>query len=314
MELESRKSRLLGIYVRGIAMGAADVVPGVSGGTIAFITGIYDELIDSIKGISPRILMTWKNDGLQAAWQQVNGNFLLVLVLGIATSILSLSRLISYLLEAYPLLVWSFFFGLIVASSLHMIKQIKQWDWVLVLIVALGCCIAIGITQLKPAALNPQWYTYALAGSIAICAMILPGISGSFILLLMGMYSHILNAVRQFDWLALGATALGAGIGILCFSHVLSWLLHRYHDRILALLTGFLLGSLNVVWPWKYAISFYQNSQGEELPLQQANVFPWDYFSVSGVSPSTLHCIILAICGFSVVLLLEKVAAKGKKI
>lgn len=300
------KPTTLGIYIRGVAMGAADVVPGVSGGTVAFITGIYEPLLDAISSINPAALVVLVKQGPKACWQHINGTFLLALMLGIFTSILSLAQLISYLLDHQPLLLWSFFFGLIAASSLHMAKQVKQWQGLTILALLLGVMIAWLITEIKPSELTPSLLFYFLAGAIAICAMILPGISGSFILVLMGMYHHVLEAIKGFEWLTLLSFSAGCGIGLLSFSHLLSWLFRRYHDITLALLTGFLIGSLNLVWPWKQTLSYYLNSKGESLALVQQNVLPWHYFDLVGKPAQGVYGLLLIIAGLVLVFLLEK--------
>lgn len=291
-------------------MGAADVVPGVSGGTVAFITGIYEELLNSIKSCNPAALAVLFKEGPKAFWAHINGAFLLALVLGILTSILSLARVISLALENYPLLVWSFFFGLILASSWHMAKQVKQWHWKTVLALIVGVGVAYGVAELKPSELPPQLGLVFLSGCVAICAMILPGISGSFILLLLGMYSHVLGAIKSFDFLLLAAFAGGCAVGLLSFSHLLSWLLARFHDAAMTLLTGFLLGSLYLIWPWKQALSFYENSKGEQMVLTQQNVLPGSYLELVGQSPETATCAFLMALGIISVLILEKIGAK----
>ncbi|WP_235015273.1 DUF368 domain-containing protein [Oceanicoccus sp. KOV_DT_Chl] len=302
----AEKPSAFGVFIRGVAMGAADVVPGVSGGTVAFITGIYEQLLDAIKSINPTALMVLVKQGPKACWHYINGGFLLALLLGVFTSIVSLARVISYLLDHQPLLLWAFFFGLIAASSLHMGRQIKQWQPLTVGVLLLGGLIACFITEIKPSELTPSLLLYFLAGAIAICAMILPGISGSFILVLMGMYQHVLAAVKSFDWLTLMVFAAGCGIGLLSFAHFLSWLFRRFHDLTLALLTGFLIGSLNLVWPWKQTLSYYQNSKGESLALTQQNVLPWHYSELVGVPAQGVYCFMLMLVGLLLVILLEK--------
>ncbi|ARN72746.1 DUF368 domain-containing protein [Oceanicoccus sagamiensis] len=310
MTESNNKQRLLGVYCRGIAMGAADVVPGVSGGTVAFITGIYEELLRSIQSVNITALKLLFNQGPQAAWQHINGTFLLVLMLGILTSVASLARGISYLLDHHPLLVWSFFFGLILASSIHMIKQLTAWRVTTVVAMVVGAIAAYTIGEMKPSELSPDLLIFFGAGAIAICAMILPGISGSFILVLMGMYGHVLVAVKDLQLITLAAFAAGCGIGLLSFSHLLSWLFKRFHNQTLGLLTGFLIGSLNLVWPWKQTLTYYQNRHGEQLALEQQNVLPSAYQSLAGVDPQTLFCLALMVFGVFLVFLLEKIGQK----
>jgi putative membrane protein len=239
------------IMLKGIGMGAADVVPGVSGGTIAFIVGIYEELLDSIKSIDGNSLKLLFTGKVAAFWKAINGNFLLSLVSGIAISIFSLAKLITYLLENQPVLIWSFFFGLVLASTLFVAKDIKKWDWKTVLGFIIGTIVAFYITVATPAETpNGLWFIF-LCGAIAICAMILPGISGSFILVLLGKYFYVMEAVKNLDIVIIIVFVCGAVIGITSFSRLLSYLLRRLHDITIAVLAGFMLGSLNKVWPWK---------------------------------------------------------------
>ncbi|MBK5202813.1 MAG: DUF368 domain-containing protein, partial [Prolixibacteraceae bacterium] len=243
------------ITLKGIGMGAADVVPGVSGGTIAFITGIYKELIDSIKSINISAIKLLLKGKIKLFWKAINGTFLLSIITGIGISIFSLARLMTFLLENYPVLIWSFFFGLIVASILYIAKEIKSWKAGTIISLMLGIITAYWITVISPAEANAtNWFIF-LSGSIAICAMILPGISGSFILVLLGMYKFILGAVSDLNISVLSLFIFGAFIGIVVFSNLLSWLLKKYYAVTMALLTGFMTGSLNKVWPWKEAIN-----------------------------------------------------------
>ncbi len=296
------------LYVKGMAMGAADVVPGVSGGTIAFLTGIYEELLDSIKSVGPGSVKILFSEGPKAFWAAVNGNFLLILMLGIATSIVSLARVITHLLATYPNLLWSFFFGLILVSSLYMAKQITRWSVSNILSLSFGAVAAYSITVLSPAEVEATSISLFLAGSIAICAMILPGISGSFILLLLGMYSHVMDAIKGFDVGVLAIFAAGCIAGLMVFSRFLSWLLSRYHEATMALLTGFMLGSLNKVWPWKHTLTWRMNSHGVEVPLTQENLMPFQYAEIVGQDHQLLYCVGLALFAIVFVLGIERVA------
>lgn len=239
------------LFVKGVAMGAADVVPGVSGGTIAFISGIYDELIDSIKGVNLAALATFHKQGPVACWKQINGTFLLVLLLGIFTSIFSLARLVSYLLQHHPVQVWSFFFGLILASVVYLFRQQPHWQVMQFSVFIAGVLAALFIAFSPPLAVTASPLVIFLSGMLAICAMILPGISGSFILLLIGVYPVIIKAVSELNLSVLGIFAAGAALGLIAFSRLLSWLLHRHRSITLSLLLGFLAGSLTIVWPWQ---------------------------------------------------------------
>lgn len=296
------------VYLKGIAMGAADIVPGVSGGTIAFISGIYEELIDSIGAIGPKTLRILFRQGIGPAWASINGTFLLTLMLGILTSVFTLSTLISSLLESHPQLLWSFFFGLIVISAIHIARQIRQWQSGEVIGIVLGTVVAYGITSIAPAQMPMNLLTVFFAGAIAICAMILPGISGSFILLLLGMYANILGAVKSLDILILLVFAAGCLSGLLGFTRFLSWLLHRHHGPALAVLTGFMVGSLNKVWPWKQTLVYTTNSHGDQIPLLQENLLPAQFLASTGLEPQLGLSLLMMVIGVGVVLVLEWVA------
>ena len=297
------------VYLKGVAMGAADVVPGVSGGTVAFITGIYEKLVESIKSIEPKAVRLLFKEGPAAFWNYINGTFLLVLALGIGTSIVTLARVITDLLENQPELLWSFFFGLILVSSIYAGRRIKVWGAVNIVVLLIGGVVGYLLTELAPARVEPDSLMLFVAGAIAICAMILPGISGSFILLMMGLYGHVIGAIKDFQLSVLGLFAAGAVTGLLGFSHLLSWLLKRHHDTTMALLTGFMVGSLNKVWPWKETIEYRVNSHGEQSPFLQQNVLPQQYLNIVGEDPKLLACILLMACAIGAVLVLEKWAS-----
>lgn len=254
-------------------MGAADVVPGVSGGTIAFITGIYEELINSIKNINLEAIRLFFSGRWKSFWKHVNGNFLLSVFAGIFISVLSLARALEYLLEHQPVLIWSFFFGLILASSYVVARKIKQWEYAKVVALVGGIGIAFYITSVTPATTTDARWFVLLSGGLASCAMILPGISGSFILLLLGKYTFALHAVNERILLDLLLLGVGAVVGLILFANLLSWLLRRYHDVTIALLVGFMIGSLNKIWPWKETIETIL-VEGEIRPLVEKNILP----------------------------------------
>lgn len=296
----------LWLFLKGVAMGAADVVPGVSGGTIAFVTGIYDKLLTSIGRVNLTAIKTLKDQGIKPAWEYVNGTFLLVLLTGIISAFLSLAKLVHYLMIHHPIFLWSFFFGLILASIVHVGKEIKDWNPGTIGLVALGTAFAAWVSLAAPTSVEPTPLVVFIAGSIAICAMILPGISGSFMLLLMGLYEPIMGAIKALD---LGIVALfgcGALMGLMMFSRVLSWLLHHYRSLTLALLTGFMVGSLAKVWPWKETLTTRVNSHGDTVPVQQSNILP-------EVGGELMYSILLMIAGAMLVLALEWVAKSGSK-
>ncbi|MFB6259020.1 MAG: DUF368 domain-containing protein [Flavobacteriales bacterium] len=238
-------------FLKGVAMGAADIVPGVSGGTIALITGVYQRLIASLDAIDHRLWGLFQDKGIRAVWRHIDGNFLLVLLLGILSSILSLAKFLHFLLKDHPILIWSFFFGLIAASIYFVGKRASKWSGGNIVSFLIGTGCALAITLLPPMATPDQDYIFFFAGLLAISAMILPGISGSFILVLLGAYQAVLGAIKELDLAILGFMAAGCGVGLLTFSKVLNWMFRRYHDLTIALMSGFLLGSLNKVWPWK---------------------------------------------------------------
>ncbi|MDH1441276.1 DUF368 domain-containing protein [Pseudomonas sp. GD03721] len=297
------------LYAKGLAMGAADVVPGVSGGTIAFISGIYDELLRSIARV-PEATLSLLRGRIRDAWQLANATFLLVLLCGIMTSILSFARLITYLMAQHPIPLWSFFFGLILVSTYVVGREIGRWNWTRVLSFVLGLAFAYWITVAAPMQWGSDLPTLFLAGAIAICAMILPGISGSFILLLLGLYSVVLGAVKELDLLVLAVFASGCLVGILSFARLLSWLLSRWRDLSLAFLTGLMLGSLNKVWPWKEVVSWRLDSKGEQVPLLESNLLPGQFADISGQDPQLLLAVVLAVGGIALVLGLEWLASR----
>ncbi len=279
-------------------MGAADVVPGVSGGTIAFIAGIYDELINSIKSINMHSLKLLFTGKIAAFWKAVNGNFLFALLLGIAISVFSLAKLITYLLLNEPVLVWSFFFGLVLASTWFVTKDIKGWNWKTVAGFVGGAVIAYYITVATPAETSTNLMFIFLCGAIAICAMILPGISGSFILVLLGKYFYVMEAVKTLDLVVLGVFAFGAALGITSFSRVLSYALKNFRNITLSVLSGFMLGSLNKVWPWKEVEKLV--SDDHEVMIEH-NIAP---------NTEVAEAIVLMLIGFILVYVLEKISAK----
>lgn len=280
------------LSVKGMCMGAADVVPGVSGGTIAFITGIYDELINSIKSINAASLKMFFTGKWGEFWKMINGKFLLFLLAGIGISVFSLAKIITWLLVAYPVLVWSFFFGLVLASTWFVGKDVKERNWKTGLGFLLGVALAFYITIATPAETPSHFLFIFLCGAIAICAMILPGISGSFILVLLGKYFFIMEAVKTLDLKVIAIFGIGACVGITSFSRLLSYALSHMRNITLAVLSGFMLGSLNKVWPWKETI------EGVEQNVAP-NAFVW-------------QAVCLALLGFVMVYGIEKISSKSE--
>lgn len=326
------------ISLKGVAMGAADAVPGVSGGTIAFISGIYEELVTTISNINFSLLKVWKQEGFYSFWNKLNANFLLALLSGILISFVSFMRLAKYLIENQPVLIWSFFFGLIIASIFYVGKQIKRWRLITFIAIVIGTITAFYITTLPSLGSNENPYFLFFAGALAICAMILPGISGSFILVILGAYKTLSDALHDFDFQRIALFAGGAIIGLLSFSRLLKWLFKNYENTTLALLTGFIIGSLNKIWPWKQTLSVYskelgvnqafsevselgtlavyqrsiQDYDGHKTAVEQS-IGPFTYQNINqGIDPQLMYAIIFMIIGFFTIFLLER-TAKLKK-
>lgn len=308
------------ITAKGLAMGAADVVPGVSGGTIAFISGIYEELITTIHNLDLGFFKIWKKEGFSKAWKHYNLSFLLALFSGVLISILSLAKLITWLLEFYPIAVWSFFFGLVIASILYVGKQISKWRLVVVLALIIATVLSYLVTIAEPIGSPDSIWFLFLAGFIAIIAMILPGISGAFILLLMGAYTTVIGIITQLTEgistldtnLILNSLGkilifgLGAIVGLKLFSKVLNWLFKHHKNLILAVLTGFMIGALNKIWPWKEVLQYRLNHAGEEVPFLERSILPQNFDG----NPQIILAVAFTIIGFLTIFLLERVAVK----
>ena len=287
-------------------MGAADAVPGVSGGTIAFISGIYEELVNTISNVKPSLFKTLFKDGVLAFWKAANGNFVVALLSGIIISYISFMKLAKYLLEQHPILIWSFFFGLIVASIYFVGKQVTKWNLSVIIALVFGACIAYYITLLPAMATNEHPLFLFFAGAIAICAMILPGISGSFILIVLGAYKTVSDAIHDIDIKKILVFALGAIVGLLSFSHALKWLFKHYKNITLALLTGFIFGSLNKVWPWKETLTWHTNAKGIKEPLLQQSTSPFAFKDDN----QFMLALTLMVVGFLTIFILERLGSK----
>lgn len=311
------------LFLKGVAMGAADVVPGVSGGTIAFVAGIYEELVETIDKLSFRFFKIWKRDGFKYAWREYNLSFLLTIFAGVAFSIVSLAKVITYLLATHPVVVWAFFFGLILASIVYIVKQMDKWtakEWLACILTAV---LAYLLTIVKPLGGADNMFFFFFAGFVGIIAMILPGVSGAFILLLIGAYIPVLGTLNDLtDALKVMDTSVifSAGImvaifilgmlsGIKVFSRILTWLFNHYKNVTFAVLTGFMIGSLNKIWPWKQVLEYRVNSKGEEVPFLEKSVWPMQY----GKEPFLLWAILFMLLGFIVIFGLEYFAARKRR-
>ena len=295
------------LYIKGMAMGAVDVVPGFSGGTVALITGIYEKLLASLAAI-PAALALFVRGRIKNAWQACNATFLLVVMLGVLTSVFTLAKAISYLMDTHPVPLWAFFFGLVLVS-VHLVgREVVSWSWNRMLGFVVGLALAVWITLAAPLQLAADPLTLFFAGAIAISAMILPGISGSFILVLLGLYPVVLGAVKNLDIAILAVFSAGCLLGLLSFSRLLSWMLAHVRDLTLATLTGIMLGSLGKVWPWKHTLTWQTNSRGESYPLLQENLMPAGYAQVSGQDPQVILALALAVLAVGMVLGIERLA------
>lgn len=294
------------IFLKGLGMGAADSVPGVSGGTIAFISGIYEELITTIGGINFSLVKIWRRGGFGMMWKKLNGNFLVALFLGVGVSIFSLMRLANYMLENHPILIWSFFFGLVLASIWFVFKAIKKWHLGTVIILLIAAVISYWLTTLSAGGSveHSVWFLF-LSGAIAVIAMILPGISGAFILVLLGAYQEITEAVTNFDIKKIIFVVAGMVIGLLSFSKVLKWLFDKYEALTLAALTGFIIGSLNKIWPWKKVLESKIINEKIHITAEKS-IMPTNFEG----DPKIVGALIFFFIGFLLILLLEFAAKK----
>jgi putative membrane protein len=301
------------ILLKGLCMGAADVVPGVSGGTIAFITGIYDEWLNSLKRCTPAVLLMIKREGIKKTWEYINGNFLVALFGGILISLKTFAALVLFAMDTYPILVWAFFSGLVAASIYLLIREQRGWGVVEIVGVLLGIVFILAVSYMAPSQLPAHGWILFLGGFVAICAMILPGISGSFILLLVGLYPVFLQAIHHLEIVKLLWFGAGCITGLVVFSRFLLWLLNSYHSQTLAVLIGFLIGSLSVTWPWKHALLTTVDSHGRTVVLQQENLNPLNYFAVTGNEPTIIWAIVWALIGVGLVAGVELTANWLKK-
>ncbi|MBK3516840.1 DUF368 domain-containing protein [Carboxylicivirga marina] len=246
----------INIAIKGAAMGAANVIPGVSGGTIALITGIFERLINAIKSFNGKAVQLLLKGELKAFAQHIDLYFLVALFSGVGIAVVTLAKLFEFLFDNYPIYIWAFFFGLVLASVYFVGKTVKKWNISSIISLVIGTGIAISFTVLTPANENDSFFYLILCGVVAICSMILPGLSGSFVLILLGNYQLVMiDAINNLSVKILFPIAIGAGVGLIAFSHFLSWLLKKYHNQTIALLTGFIAGSLGILWPWKHEVT-----------------------------------------------------------
>ena len=304
----------ISLILKGIGMGAANVIPGVSGGTIALITGIFEKLINSIKSFDLKALRLILKGNFKDFFSRVNMGFLLSVFSGIFISILTLAKILGYLFENHPVYIWAYFFGLILASVYFVGKRIEKVDiWVVITFLA-GTLIAVLLSVLSPATENTRIYYLILCGIVAICSMILPGLSGSFVLILMGNYELIfIQAVNEFDMGILIPVGVGAVLGLLAFSHILSWIFKRYKDQTISLLTGFIIGSLSILWPWKNEV--FQTNQFGEILLKSGGdpiVIGYEKYFPQQFDNEVIISILLVLTGIITIWVIERYAEVKK--
>jgi len=297
-----RKESFLSLFIKGAAMGAANVIPGVSGGTIAFITGIYERLIYALKSFNTKAVSFLLKGNIKDFAQYTDLGFLGALTAGVVVSILSFAKLLQYLFDNYPVLLWAFFFGLILASVYYVGKQVQKWNVATISALVIGTLVAVGVSLLNPAQENNSFWYVFVCGIVAICSMILPGLSGSFILIIMGNYWLVLKSISSFNFSVLLPLGLGCVAGMVAFSNLLSYVFKRFPEITIALLTGFILGSLNILWPWKEEAETFIKPSGELAVLKYAKVLPNNF------DAHTLLAITLVVLGIASIFLIERLA------
>lgn len=305
MPLKSINTYII-IALKGFCMGAADVVPGVSGGTMALILGVYEKLIDAIRSFNCNFLRLIVSIKLKEAAIAASLPFLLPLILGILSAILSLAKILSWLLHNYPVIVWSFFFGLVLSSIFTVGRTIREWKISCISAATLGAVSSFFLFGLIPLVTpNAPWFIF-FSGFIAICAMILPGISGAYILVLLGKYHYILEAVNSRDFLTIFILLGGAFIGIVSFARIIGWFFRKYHDLTMAVLIGLMIGSLRRIWPWKETVTTFLNSHGKEVHALQTNILPPSF------DRDLMAALFFMIIGFVLVFVMDFWARKTK--
>lgn len=310
--MKTKMVQQIRILLTGLTMGAAEVVPGVSGGTIAFVTGIYERLIFAFHNLNPTLISTLRKEGFRATWEAADMTFLAVLFGGMGAGILLFAQGVSHVLANYPVLLWAFFFGLVVASIVVVGRQVDEITGRILSSGAAGLLFGVVVTQLIPLELEPSPASLFVGGAIAVCAWILPGLSGSFILLILGLYAFVIESVRTFDLYHLSFLGAGCVVGLMAFSQVLARMFRFYKNETLALLTGFMMGSLMKLWPWKHTLSYQIKVDGSQIPIVQKSVSPGEYELLTGLDPQILLVCGLAVFGCLLVFALDILLLKSK--
>jgi len=301
-------NKYIRIVLVGLLMGAAEVVPGVSGGTIAFVSGFYERLVNGIARLTPLSLLELPKIGFAAWWKKYDLGFLFVLFGAMLVSILILARGVSYLLAEHPVGIWSFFFGLVLSSIFVVGRRLLPLSVESGLALGVGVAFGMVVVRIIPFEADISGFTLFAGGCIAVCAWILPGLSGSFLLLVLGLYQTVIAAIKNFELLTLGYVGLGCVVGLMCFSRILTVLLARFYDVTVALLVGFMLGSLTKIWPWKHTTSYQIKHDGSQIPVVQEPVLPGAYEQLTGGNPEIVLALAALVTGFFVISLMDRFA------
>ena len=301
-------NKYIRIVLVGLLMGAAEVVPGVSGGTIAFVSGFYERLVNGIARLTPFSLLELPKIGFATWWKKYDLGFLFVLFAAMLVSILILARGVSYLLAEHPVGIWSFFFGLVLSSIFVVGRLLLPLSVESGLALGVGVAVGMLVVRVIPFDADISGFTLFAGGCIAVCAWILPGLSGSFLLLVLGLYQTVIAAIKNFELLTLGYVGLGCVVGLMCFSRILTVLLARFYDVTVALLVGFMLGSLTKIWPWKHTTSYQIKHDGSQIPVVQEPVLPGVYEQLTGGDPEIVLALAALVTGFFVISLMDRFA------
>lgn len=300
------------LFLKGLCVGIAHAVPGVSGGTIVFITGIYTELLHSLNEIDRdafRLLVTFQ---FVALWKKINGNFLFIVMAGIVTSLFLLAGIVFNLLINYPVFILSFFFGVIFASVALVLKEIKTWGYKPIVFFLLSAALAYFATTLSPVQTNDSLWVVFICGIVAICSMILPGLSGAFMLVLLGKYQFMISTFAELNLTAVVVFSVGCVLGLLGFARLITWVLDHYHRITIALLAGLMFGSLNKLWPWRQALEYVTNTKGQQVAVFDKSILPWHSLAVTGKDPQLFQAILMMSLGVFIVIVLERIATRLK--
>lgn len=300
------------LYAKGLSMGAVDIIPGISGGTVAFITGIYTDLITALCSIDGEAWSLLKKLRFTDFWQKINGNFLLTLFAGILTSVLLIARGMAYLLRYHSIPLWAFFFGLILIAAPLTLRKITKWNGATLICFCIGIVFMYGITRLPTTSLPGGISIFFLAGILTACGIIVPGVSGAFLLVLIGRYQAIIHAVSKFNISILFLFVAGCAVGLLVVPRIISWTMDNYYNSTVALLAGFMVGSLNKVWPWREPLEYATYGIGEQVPTLERSILPWDYVIITGKDPHIFQAILMMALGVFIIVLTERITVRLK--